>query len=386
MDDSHAPDYGHPHGWKFLLMAELRQVAIRRPWGPALMAIGGVHLTFFLICQTIYTAGVRAHWPSVLLWSTEVAAVLAVLRLVAGQGWIREAPVVGLIVRVWITFLILSFNVASLNTFTGFSLDWFKPVWCTLASFGFATMAWLFGYRYLIPAFQMYFTGLLMVYFSEWNYLIHGLSWCAALQWIGWDVSKRRERLLAASSPFPSTSGPDHNQRDQRKDDPTGAAPMSHRKTGLAALGLGLLLAPSTATAQVAFVPNVGVFPNGVTFSTTPVVSADRRYVRLGVNPQFNALEGFNTSLVPAAVTGGGLRNVDAGMMPGMAFGMDGPVGYGAGPGFLPYDSADASAALSGGLGVVENRRSRFGSAPAPRTKATTTKKAAKTKKGRTTH
>jgi hypothetical protein len=179
-------------------MADLTGQALQRPWGPALMAVGWVHLGFFLACQASYTAGVRAPWVSLLLWGSELAAVLLALRLVAGAGWFKASPAVGLVLRVWVTFLILSFNVASLNTLTGWALDWFKPVWCTLASFGFATMAWLFGLRFLVPAFQMYFTGLLMVRFPEWNYLIHGLSWCAALQYVGWDLHRRRARLRLA--------------------------------------------------------------------------------------------------------------------------------------------------------------------------------------------
>lgn len=189
------------NGWKRLLIADLRRQAVRRPWGPALMAVGWVHLAFFLVCQAVYTAGVRAEWPSVLLWGSEVAAVVGVMRLVAGRGWASESPAVGLIVRVWVTFLILSFNVASMNTLMGWGLDWFKPAWCTLSSFGFATMAWLFGPRLLVPAFQMYFTSLLMVRFPQWAYLIHGLSWWAALQALGWDLCRRRARLLQAGLP-----------------------------------------------------------------------------------------------------------------------------------------------------------------------------------------
>lgn len=189
------------HGWKVLLTADLCRQAVRRPWGPALMAVGWVHLAFFLTCQTSYTAGVRAEWVSVLLWASEVAAVLGVMRLVAGRGWAYESPAVALILRVWVTFLILSFNVASLNTLMGWGLDWFKPAWCTLGSFGFATMAWLFGTRLLVPAFQMYFTGLLIVRFPQWAYLIHGLSWWATLQALGWDLSRRRARLLRTGLP-----------------------------------------------------------------------------------------------------------------------------------------------------------------------------------------
>jgi len=77
---------------------------------------------------------------------------------------------------------------------TGFTIDGFKPVWCTLGSFGFATMAWLFGPRDLVPAFQMDFNGLVMVRYPGWNYLIHGASWCLALQLLGLDLARRRSR------------------------------------------------------------------------------------------------------------------------------------------------------------------------------------------------
>jgi hypothetical protein len=173
------------------------------------MAVGAVHLGSFLACQAVYTAGVRAEWVSLVLWGAELAAVLTALRLVAGAGWFRESPAVGLVLRVWVTFLILSFNVASLNTLTGWAVDWFKLGWCTLASFGFATMAWLFGLRFLVPAFQMYFTGLLIVRFPDWAYLIHGLSWWAALQYIGLDLVRRRARLLQSQSPSALSAGPE---------------------------------------------------------------------------------------------------------------------------------------------------------------------------------
>lgn len=197
--DSALP-YGLPHDWKTPLMDDLCDQAIRRPWGPALMVVGVVHLGFFLVCQTFYTAGIRFPAVSPSLWAAELFAVLAALRKVAGRGWAHESPAVGLILRVWITFLILSFSAASLNSLTGLSHDWFKIVWCTLSSFGFATMAWLFGLRFLVPAFQMYFTALLIVRFPQWAYLIHGVSWCVALQYVGLDLARRRAKLFSARS------------------------------------------------------------------------------------------------------------------------------------------------------------------------------------------
>lgn len=184
-----------PH-WRTLLLEEVSFLSTRRPWGLALQALGVVHLVYFLVAQALHLAAIYNSRVLLTLWSAEVATVVLTMRLVAGKGWLYDAPVVALIFRVWVTFLILSFNVVMLNGMLGFDheTDFFKAVWCTLASFGFATMAWLFGFRYLIPAFQMYFTGLLIYKFPAWGYLIHGASWCLALQYVGLDVSRRRSR------------------------------------------------------------------------------------------------------------------------------------------------------------------------------------------------
>ena len=94
-------------------------------------------------------------------------------------------------------------------------------------------------------------------------------------------------------------------------------------RTFLASFGILALLAPSASAQAVAFRPGVASFPNGVSMSVTPVVSADRRYVRLGVSPYFTGLQGFDTFSVPAAVGGGGFGGLGGGV--GFA-GMDGPI------------------------------------------------------------
>jgi hypothetical protein len=74
------------------------------------------------------------------------------------------------------------------------------------------------------------------------------------------------------------------------------------------ALG-GLLLVggfQSTAKAQIAYVPEIGLIPTGATMTVTPVVSADRRYVRLSVDAFFNDLNGFSTFSFPGGAVGGG--------------------------------------------------------------------------------
>jgi hypothetical protein len=62
------------------------------------------------------------------------------------------------------------------------------------------------------------------------------------------------------------------------------------------------------ASAQaIGFQPGISSIPDGVALNATPVVSADRRYVRIGLAPQFQTLRGVNSFSFPGgAVSGGG--------------------------------------------------------------------------------
>jgi hypothetical protein len=204
--------------WKSAWVADLDRVAARDRWGLALLAVGWVHLTGFLTCQGMYDSGDRREVHYVAAWGLELAAVLFVLRRIAGPGWARSTPLAGLIARVWATFLILSFNVASLNTLSGLDHDWFKPVLATLSTFGFMVMAYLISARFFALAVQMYFTGLLMVRNPGLGYAIYGLSWWAALQVIGGALVARRARLTAGTrSSTPATALADDVLREPRR-------------------------------------------------------------------------------------------------------------------------------------------------------------------------
>ena len=65
-------------------------------------------------------------------------------------------------------------------------------------------------------------------------------------------------------------------------------------------------LTPIVGAGAVAFQPQVGVLPDGVQLSVTPVVSSDRRYVRLSLAPQFTTVDSLTTLTFPAAAVGGG--------------------------------------------------------------------------------
>ncbi|GIW87369.1 MAG: hypothetical protein KatS3mg108_1693 [Isosphaeraceae bacterium] len=66
-------------------------------------------------------------------------------------------------------------------------------------------------------------------------------------------------------------------------------------------------LVPILGAGSVAFQPQIQTFPDGVQLFVTPVVSADRRYVRMSLSPIFTTFLQFDTFVIPAAVGGGGL-------------------------------------------------------------------------------
>ncbi len=65
---------------------------------------------------------------------------------------------------------------------------------------------------------------------------------------------------------------------------------------------------PIIGPGAVAYTPNVSAINSGVQLQVTPVVSADRRYVRMTLTPTFNTVNGFSTySSQTGAVGGSGL-------------------------------------------------------------------------------
>jgi hypothetical protein len=73
---------------------------------------------------------------------------------------------------------------------------------------------------------------------------------------------------------------------------------------------LALVVAPgawfeSVARGQIAFQPNVSAILNGAALTAAPVVSPDRRYVRMTLTPYFNTVNGFTTYTAQVGAVGG---------------------------------------------------------------------------------
>ena len=182
--------------WNDALRSELDRTIVRGGgrWSRALTAVAWIHLFTFLACQLLHDPLVERDVRHLVLWIVELAAVILTMRRVAGLGWFWSSPAINVIARLWVTFLILSFNVATLNALTGWESLWFKASWGTLSTFLFAALAWLFTPKFLIPAVQMYFTALLMARFPGLNNIIYGVSWWPSLWWAPAYVVRKRER------------------------------------------------------------------------------------------------------------------------------------------------------------------------------------------------
>jgi len=179
--------------WRSSLRRDMgREMNDDHRWPRALVGVGTVHLASFLVCQALSEPVSRRDLRFLAIWFVELVCVFGAMRLLAGRHWIRRSAAVNLAAKLWTTFLILSFNVVALNSLVGIETPWFKPVWATLSTFLFASLAWLFTPLFFIPAVQMWATGLIMAEQPDYAYLAYGVSWWIALAGIAYNLRRRR--------------------------------------------------------------------------------------------------------------------------------------------------------------------------------------------------
>lgn len=170
----------HPD-WKAWFASDLRETVVRDGWCAALWAIAAIHLIAFGITQVLYDPKRDSDPRLLLLWVAELAICWCAFRVITGRWGYSAKTAAGVVMRVWVTFFILVFNSILMNVQSGWAIHWYRLAWPTLSTFGFATLAWLISYRFLIPAVWMWLTGLLIVRFPHSSYAIYGVSWSVCL-------------------------------------------------------------------------------------------------------------------------------------------------------------------------------------------------------------
>jgi hypothetical protein len=168
------------------LRRELFEIGLTRPWPEALAWIGAFHLVACVICHVLYRYVTIEPAPFLATWSVQCAANLWILRRLLGKGWVRSHPLIGVLARVWATFLIISFSVTSYSEMSAdqaAAFNWFKPAWASLSCFAWAVTAWIVHPLFILAAVWTWAMGWAMVYRIADAYLIYGVCW-AVLLWI----------------------------------------------------------------------------------------------------------------------------------------------------------------------------------------------------------
>ncbi len=179
---------------------ELGRIAVQERWGLVLTAIGWLHLAVFLSSYALARSGDETPLHYMGPWIGEAVLTAWILRRGLVRPGQRTEPLPGLfalVVRIWVTFLIVALNTVSLNRLTGLDHVWFRPVLASLSTFAFAMMAWLLHYGFFGPAVLMSLSGLLMARFPEHAYLFYALGWWISLNGIGLTLERKRETVGA---------------------------------------------------------------------------------------------------------------------------------------------------------------------------------------------
>jgi hypothetical protein len=199
-----------PSAWEELAtpsqVDQLSQRARQRGWGLALLLTGWLHLVAFSLCYYL-TIVCEYHGSAgyLAIWVGELCGMMLIFRLCGGPGPAEPAPPLArFVVRVWIAYFVLAFNLGTMNTLRGHHLFELFPAMASLASFAFLVMAFAVSRRFSGAVLVMFAAGLLMAAHLLHAYLIFALAWWLVLNRIGLELLPRRR-----PSPAPPADEPD---------------------------------------------------------------------------------------------------------------------------------------------------------------------------------
>jgi hypothetical protein len=174
---------------------QLQLRAQQRRWPQALILIGWLHLLAFLLCY--YLTIIQDYHEQaryLIVWLGELFGVGLIGRF-CGRSAPASAPSLPLerfLIRVWIAYVVLAFNLGTLNTIRGHRLFELFPAMASLASLAFLVMTFAVSRRFYVAVLVMFIAGLLMATFLLHAYLIFALAWWFVLNGIG--ITLRSER------------------------------------------------------------------------------------------------------------------------------------------------------------------------------------------------
>jgi hypothetical protein len=171
---------------------QLGRLALRRRWGLALVLTGWLHLLAFSLCYYM-TVGLEYHQAAgyLAVWVSELLGMGLIFRLSGGPRSPQEPslPLERFLVRVWVSYFLLAFNLGSMNSLRGHYLFELFPAMASLASFAFLVMTFAISRRFFAAVLVMFAAGLLMAAFLLHAYLIFAVAWWLVLGGIGLRLS-----------------------------------------------------------------------------------------------------------------------------------------------------------------------------------------------------
>jgi hypothetical protein len=177
---------------------QLRQAAEHRRWGLSLLLLGWLHLAAFSGCDAL-TILFDYHEPGgyLALWVAELLGVGLIFYLCGKRKSPDDStPLSRFIVRVWIAYFVLAFNLGSMNTLRGNRMFELFPAMASLASFAFLVMTFAVSRRFFWAVLVMFAAGLLMASFLSRSYLIFAVAWWLVLNGIGLVLLRGRPATL----------------------------------------------------------------------------------------------------------------------------------------------------------------------------------------------
>jgi hypothetical protein len=188
-----------------LQLEQLARRARERNWGLSLLLVGWLHLLAFGSCWFL-TASVGYHdAPGYLaIWLGELFGMAVIFRLCGGTSSGPSPALERLVVRVWISYFLLAFNLGTLNTLRGHAMFEFFPAMASLASYAFLVMTFVVDRRFFAAVLVMFTAGLLMAAYLLHAYLIFAMAWWLVLEGIGlqlWRDRRASKTSLAGALP-----------------------------------------------------------------------------------------------------------------------------------------------------------------------------------------
>jgi hypothetical protein len=175
-----------------------------------LILIGWLHLLAFSLCYYLTVIQEYHEAPGYLaIWVSELLAMGLIIRLGSGPPLGGPtSPLVRFIVRVWIAYFVLAFNLCSMNTLRGHQMFELFPAMASLASFAFLVMTFAVSRKFFAAVLVMFAGGLLMSAYLLHAYLIFALAWWLVLNGIGLWLWRDRQLIPTTRKEHAASSLP----------------------------------------------------------------------------------------------------------------------------------------------------------------------------------